>query len=199
MSYTCHVRSTAGYRGTSLIRKHPPLGTYSRPMPRAIWGSWRDGLFLMSEVPLYLRKGVDLGEGGVLEREDQRRDHRDVFIDNLLVRVHFIIVMIRWTGLAPWAFEFHFPGSLTSTFLGRKNTWAEAVCLSERMTWLIDSCITQLKAQGPSRTYNDSKEEEEENAARRIRCQPHNLSMSAESGPLRAAHSSRHRWPEFIT
>ena len=27
---------------------------------------------------------------------------------------------------------------------------------------LIDSCITQLKAQGPSRTFNESKEEEEE-------------------------------------
>jgi len=26
-------------------------------------------------------------------------------------------VMIRWTGLAPWEFEFPFPGSLTSTFL----------------------------------------------------------------------------------
>jgi hypothetical protein len=26
---------------------------------------------------------------------------RDFFIDNLLVRIHFIIVMIRWTGLAP--------------------------------------------------------------------------------------------------
>jgi len=24
--------------------------------------------------------------------------------------------MLRWTGLAPWAFEFPFPGSLTSTF-----------------------------------------------------------------------------------
>jgi len=29
-----------------------------------------------------------------------------VLIDNLLVRIHFIIVMIRWTGLAPW--EFHY-------------------------------------------------------------------------------------------
>jgi hypothetical protein len=28
--------------------------------------------------------------------------------------------------------------------------------------WLIDSCITQLKAQGPSRTCSESKEEEEE-------------------------------------
>ena len=26
---------------------------------------------------------------------------RESFIDNLLVRVHFIIVTIRWTGLAP--------------------------------------------------------------------------------------------------
>ena len=25
--------------------------------------------------------------------------------------------MVRWTGLAPWDFEFSFPGSLTSTFL----------------------------------------------------------------------------------
>ena len=39
------------------------------------------------------------------------------FIDNLLVRIHFIIVMIRWTGLAPREFEFPFPGSLTSPFL----------------------------------------------------------------------------------
>ena len=42
---------------------------------------------------------------------------REFFIHNLLVRIHFIIVMIRWTGLAPWEFEFPFPGSLTSTFL----------------------------------------------------------------------------------
>ena len=30
---------------------------------------------------------------------------REFFIGNLLVRLHFIIVMIRWTGLAPWEFE----------------------------------------------------------------------------------------------
>jgi len=46
------------------------------------------------------------------------RGEREFFIDNLLVRVHFIIVMIRWTGLAPWEFEFSFPGSLTSTCAG---------------------------------------------------------------------------------
>ena len=42
---------------------------------------------------------------------------REFFIDNLLVRIHFIIVMIRWTGLALWEFEYPFPGSLTSAFL----------------------------------------------------------------------------------
>jgi len=36
---------------------------------------------------------------------------RECCIDNLLVRIHFIIVMIRWTGLTPWDFEFPFPGS----------------------------------------------------------------------------------------
>jgi hypothetical protein len=30
------------------------------------------------------------------------RTGRKIFIDNLLVRTYFIIVMIRWTGLAPW-------------------------------------------------------------------------------------------------
>ena len=42
---------------------------------------------------------------------------RESFIDNLLVRLHFIIVTIMWTGLAPEEFEFPFPGSLPSTFL----------------------------------------------------------------------------------
>ena len=34
-------------------------------------------------------------------------------IDSLLVRIHCIIVMIRWTGLAPWEFKSLFSGSLT--------------------------------------------------------------------------------------
>jgi len=29
---------------------------------------------------------------------------RELCIDNLLVRIHLIIVMISWTGLAPWEF-----------------------------------------------------------------------------------------------
>ena len=35
--------------------------------------------------------------------------------------------MIRWTGLAPWEFEFPFPGSLTSTFLALTQHDAGAV------------------------------------------------------------------------
>ena len=38
-------------------------------------------------------------------------------IDFLIVRNHFIIVMIRWTGLAPWEFDFTFLGSLISKFV----------------------------------------------------------------------------------
>ena len=49
--------------------------------------------------------------------ESITRCERDFFIDNLLVQIHYIIVMIRWTGLAPWEFELSFPGSLISNFL----------------------------------------------------------------------------------
>jgi len=42
---------------------------------------------------------------------------KEFFIDNQLARIHLIIVMTRWTGLALWEFEFPFPGSLTSTLL----------------------------------------------------------------------------------
>jgi len=30
----------------------------------------------------------------------RRRREREFFIDKLLVRIHFIIVMVKWTGLA---------------------------------------------------------------------------------------------------
>ena len=52
-------------------------------------------------------------------------NYREFFMEKLLVPIHFIIVMIRWTGLAPWNFEVPFSGSLTSTFLGNevKSIW----------------------------------------------------------------------------
>ena len=43
---------------------------------------------------------------------------REFFIDNLLVRIHFIIVMIRRTGLAPWEFEALNPEHRTYEFRG---------------------------------------------------------------------------------
>ena len=42
---------------------------------------------------------------------------RESCIANLLVRIHCIIVIIGWTGLAPWEFEISFPGSLISRTL----------------------------------------------------------------------------------
>jgi hypothetical protein len=63
-------------------------------------------LFLMSEVTLYGR-GLTVPQGRGLGREmagqplPRHSAERDFFIENLLVQ----IVMIRWTGLAPWEFE----------------------------------------------------------------------------------------------
>ena len=60
-------------------------------------------------------------EPGVVHQERQN--------DNLPVRIHFIIVMIGWTGLAPWKHEFPFPGSLTATFLtARENAPTRQQC-----------------------------------------------------------------------
>jgi len=53
--------------------------------------------------------GYLLGEGGglvigrlhlVLVRHPRHLREREFFIDNLLVRIHFIVVMVGWTGLA---------------------------------------------------------------------------------------------------
>ena len=35
----------------------------------------------------------------------EREVTREFFIHNLLVRIHLIIVMIRWNGLAPWELD----------------------------------------------------------------------------------------------
>ena len=50
---------------------------------------------------------------------DQEHNRQEMAFSRmkLQVRIHFIIVMIWWTGLAPWEFEFPFPGSLIYTFL----------------------------------------------------------------------------------
>ena len=43
-----------------------------------------------------------IASGMMLSRTNPAERH--FFIDNLLVRIHCIIVMTRWTGLAPWEF-----------------------------------------------------------------------------------------------
>ena len=47
------------YRGTSLIRNRPPLGPYSRTMPRALWWSYGGREILVSEVSLKGSQGVN--------------------------------------------------------------------------------------------------------------------------------------------
>jgi len=64
---------------------------------------------------------------------------REFFIDNLLVRIHYIIVIIKWTGLAPWEFEFPFPGSLTSTFLdGTLSSLVGVALLPKKLVSWVD-------------------------------------------------------------
>ena len=77
----------------------------------------------MSEVP-QVRAARRVSRGAPAGREGRggtapAEREREFFIDNLMVRIHLIIEMIWWTGLAPWEFEFPFPGSLISTFLPR--------------------------------------------------------------------------------
>ena len=50
-----HTLNRKPYRGTSLMRTPPLLGPYSRTIPRVVWWSYREGEFLMGEVPLYTR------------------------------------------------------------------------------------------------------------------------------------------------
>ena len=54
----------------------------------------------------------------------------------------------------------------------KNNHFTEMCSGSEAGSYfrLIDSCITQLKAQGPSRTCNESTEEEEEEEVSDIEC-----------------------------
>jgi len=64
---------------------------------------------------------------------------REFFTDNLLVRIHFIIVMIRWTGLAPWELELPFPGSLTSTFLVHAVQGLASLALEPKLAFCIST------------------------------------------------------------
>jgi len=69
---------------------------------------------------LFVPSSLDSGQAHLeidLFLEQVFRLGREFLIDNLLIQIHLIIVMIRWTGLAPWEIEFPFSCSLTSAFL----------------------------------------------------------------------------------
>ena len=103
--------SVPPYRGTSSTKKRTPLGPYRRPMPRVLWGwafSYEQSTPVLHE--LIFRTILKLSES-------------ELVIDNLLVRIYIIIEMIRWTGLAPWEFEFPFPGGLVSSFFFQVHPW----------------------------------------------------------------------------
>ena len=104
---TYPVYSThSGYRGTSPIRNTPLLGPYSRTMPRAMVALGWGGLFSMSEVTLYstpIDRRHARGERAVAAavlftsigaHQPSAPRERELFIENLLARIHLIIEMI---------------------------------------------------------------------------------------------------------
>jgi hypothetical protein len=52
-------------RGYLAYKKTPPLGPSSRLIPRDLWWSLGGGLFLVSEVPLYLHVACKVSVGKV--------------------------------------------------------------------------------------------------------------------------------------
>ena len=75
-------------------------------------------------------------------------EENEFFIDNLLVRIHFIIVMIRWTGLALWEFGFPFPGSPTSTFLASPRTSYPVRCIHRHRSTISSVALSILYEKG---------------------------------------------------
>ena len=61
-------------------------------------------------------QGAPCGYLRTFQSQEPLETAREFCIDNLLVRIHFIIVMIRWTGLALWGFEVPSLGSLALIF-----------------------------------------------------------------------------------
>ena len=124
-------RHPAGFRGSSQTKKIPSIHRpYGRQYRRDTWGFlwitddkaaniWRCFTFVAccmgdgrDDYPR--RVGVSYERGNPVERF--------LKIDKPLVRIHSIIEMMRRTGLAPWELLLPFSGSLTSTFLGQRQT-----------------------------------------------------------------------------
>ena len=103
-----------------LFSKYLRLSMYYLPFTIYFFGFRVSGWGLGVEC-----KGKDLKERALIRRRPEWGEvrEREFFIHSLLVRIHLIIVMIRWTGLAPWDKKIPFPGSLSSAFLVKRRTW----------------------------------------------------------------------------
>jgi len=64
----------------------------------------RVGSVMLADLPTHLafRRSELLGPVRFLGLQRLHHREREFCIDNLLVRIHYIIVMFRWTDLAPW-------------------------------------------------------------------------------------------------
>jgi hypothetical protein len=65
----------------------------------------------------------DFGLWRVVEREIYFYTNKEFVVDNPLFRIHLTILTIKWTGLAPWEFEFRLAGNLTSIYLHTSTAW----------------------------------------------------------------------------
>jgi len=83
----------------------------------------RGGALAFFRGHLIAQRGVEISR---LERQPacylqgNIAERGEALIHNLVVRIHSIIEVILWTGLAPWEFEFPFPGSFFATL---QPTW----------------------------------------------------------------------------
>jgi len=76
------------------------------------------------------------------------------------------------------------------------NHLTEMCCGTEAGSYLrlIVSCITQLKAQGPSRTCNESNEEEESQLTHRVPSKRHAVAASAAWSNHPGGNPGANRW-----
>ena len=85
---------------------------------------------------------------------------REFFVDEQLVRIHFITEMVQRTGLAPWVFELPFPGILKSRQGGTGRSDLRPPVLRPQTTSLNPSSQTsdhQFKPRQGSAGRSDHK------------------------------------------
>ena len=110
-SIHCPPLSEPGTNRTFKARLCPLLSGTNLTTCSIFARKWQPQSLILNIKPLIRRLE------GLTSREKYRRyssfSKREFFVDNLLVQIHLVIVMIRWTGLVPSEVEFPLPGSLT--------------------------------------------------------------------------------------